>query len=204
MSRKIIFVLILSIIFSACAPTPMQTSEVSETSDVLPATATAEVTITPKVTVTVGEDGTISVDGIVTHTATPAGTATPPEGQAESLLPPDFTVKNWQEFRTAILPYCYVNPNYSDTQRGVENFYNDIKDSAFWEGLWAKFNSGEIYGFGPAVAQFGEDGGCGIVEINDQPGKSAFYVSGGFFQSRLNPEEWIEVKFTEPSDDLMH
>lgn len=47
MPRKIIFVIVLSIILSACAPAPAtQTSEVLETSEVSPATTIPEATAT--------------------------------------------------------------------------------------------------------------------------------------------------------------
>ncbi len=49
MPRKIIFVLVLAIILSACVPTSTpQTSEVSETSEVLPATAISAPSLTPE------------------------------------------------------------------------------------------------------------------------------------------------------------
>ena len=142
-----------------------------------------------------GEAGTIEVGGQVINT--PAETKPAPTATPEPLLPPDFTVKNLKEFRTAILPYCYVNPDYSDSREGVENFYNDIKDSDFWKDLGEKFSKGEIGGRSQRVVSAGEDGGCGIITIDDLFNNQI--LASVFFQSKLDPNQWIEVKFTEPS-----
>jgi len=153
-------------------------------------TATATLTLTPEPTLTFTPAPTL--------TFTPAPTATPePSPTPEPLLPPDFTVANWREFRTAILPYCYVNPAYSDSREGVERFYNEIKDSDFWKDLGEKFSKGEIGGRSQRVVSAGEDGGCGIIGIYDL--FSNKILASAFFQSKLNPNEWIEVVFTDPS-----
>jgi len=186
----------LMLLLAACAaPAPTATATLTFTPEpTLTFTPAPTATITPAAGAVVGvdENGQVTIDGIPRPTATPEPSPTP-----EPLLPPDFTVKNLKEFRTAILPYCYVNPDYSDSREGVENFYNDIKDSDFWKDLGAKFNKGEKGGRSPGVVSAGEDGGCGIITIDDLFNNQI--LASVFFQSKLDPNQWIEVKFTEPS-----
>ena len=187
------FFLIFAILITACAaPT-----SVPPTATLTPMTPIATLEPSPTATPpapTAGATFGVDENGQVTIGCPPRApekgvpTATP-----EPLLPPDFTVKNWREFRTAILPYCYVRADLSDSKEGVDKVWDEIQGTEIFRMLMDRRNRKEIFTFGSAVAPVGVGGGCGIISI----WKDMSNESGAFFQSRLNPDEWIEIKFTD-------
>ena len=137
---------------------------------------------------TVGEDGTISVEG----TPIPRSTL---EAPSPTPLPPDFTVANWMEFRTKILPYCYVRADLSSNKEGLDKVWAELQGTETYDILKGRLDRGEIFTFGTAVVAIDSGGGCGIVTIwSDVNTKS-----GALFQSRLDPNMLIEVEFTSPT-----
>ena len=150
-------------------------------------TATATLTLTP--------EPTLTFTPAPTATGTPAPTATPePSPTPELLLPPDFTVANWKEFRTKILPFCYVRQDLSSDFEGLTKLKNEVMGLEFYMQLKEKLNRGEIANLGRAVAPADGGGVCAVIGVY---AKDVNTETSAFFQSRLDPNEWIEIKFTD-------
>ena len=170
------FFLIFAILITACAaPT-----SVPPTATLTPMTPIA--TLEPSPTAT----PPAPTEGAATATAEPTLPPTP-----EPLLPPDFTVANWQD-RAKILPYCYVRADLSSSLEGLTKLRKEVEGLEFYKNLRERKRKGEIYTIGTAVLS-GTEGDCAIISI----WRDMSNESGAYFQSRLNPNEWIEVKFTD-------
>jgi len=144
-------------------------------------TAGAEVTVN-------GEAGTIEVGGQVINT--PAETKPAPTATPEPLLPPDFTVANWKEFRTKILPYCFVQPGLTDDIPGVDKVKEMLQGSEILEKLDERVGV-NMFGYGTSVVS-ADGGGCAIISI----WSDANTKSGALFQSKFD-QTWIEITFVK-------
>jgi len=133
----------------------------------------------------VDEDGQVTIDG------TPRPTATPePSPMPEPLLPPDFTVANWTEFRTKILPYCFVQPGLTDDIPGVDKVKEMLQGSEILEKLDERVGV-NMFGYGTSVVS-ADGGGCAIISI----WSDANTKSGALFQSKFD-QTWIEITFVK-------
>lgn len=185
MPRKIVFVLVLAIILSACTPaltptpSPVLGRGTPEGQGVgLPATSTPDPTVT-------------SPPSATPESPTPTPTA------PEPLLPLDFAVKDWSEFFDKIQPYCYARADLQGGAGGVKALSVELKQLPIYETLMTRQNNGEIYSFGITVTP--DNGGtrCAVFSLNRRENGLSVIV-GGLFQSRLDPSRWIEIWFTEP------
>ena len=135
-----------------------------------------------------GEAGTIEVGGQVINT--PAETKPAPTATPEPLLPPDFTVANWKEFRTKILPYCFVQPGLTDDIPGVDKVKEMLQGSEILEKLDERVGV-NMFGYGTSVVS-ADGGGCAIISI----WSDANTKSGALFQSKFD-QTWIEITFVK-------
>lgn len=177
MRTPLIASFLLVFLFTACAaPTA-----VPPTATLTPMPPTATLEPSPTATQPAPTEGV--------GTATPTLPPTP-----ESLLPLDFTVANWQEFRTKILPYCYVRTDLSSNKEGLDKVWAELQGTETYDILKGRLDRGEIFTFGSAVAP-GDEGGCAMIPIFSDMST----ISGALFQSRLDPNKYIEVEFTSPT-----
>lgn len=184
MKRIHIFILISALLF-ACSPASAGTVTVPvEVTVTSTHPASAEVTVN-------SEAGTIAVGGQVINT--PSETQSAPTVAPETLLPPDFTVANWTEFRTKILPYCSVRADLRDDFASTNKLMDELRGWEIGKQLFEQLNNGIIANFSVGVAPVPEGGGCALIGVFDKSNLE----TRGFFQSRLDLNKWIEVKFTD-------
>ena len=102
------------------------------------------------------------------------------------------------DFIVKILPYCYVRADLQGGVEGVTKFSDELQKDSFFNELIQMRDMGKITGVYASVTGVFEGGRCGVIGVNENVGGRQFTKTRGYFQSKFNPNEWIEVKFTNP------